>query len=491
MVLLVPDDKTDDDYKQWGAMIGTPSELGVHLKVGISYSDRPGPPHVTVEGIVGVPRPPEDDLERNMLACKLAELVETPDIAIFEFTSQIGWRLIKGGPFGVKLLKSETLRELDENEISNSVSLSCSWPLNEPVFQAKFAQSDDWDREYRANRYLRFESRAGLNRRYQDLLTNITILDDAGHVNLTAEKHWHQLFKHVIVEMFLRGEPPVLHNFDPTVKKAVLFPDKELCEQAANAIGKVQISGPILVKYGKAERIRTLYERGEVYMPPVSVYGDPDHNQAVHDQELAFSHYAVVANGEGYLKSTDFCANWDAQQGTDHRVLPLFHAPDAEGDQVTLIKSGGPDAWVYCISSLLTPRLFSDFDADACIVLSRDKFKDRIFDALRPVAGNKLFAHGYVHYADPFGAYQEPMHPPQVHLCYGARKEDDEQGLSPFGPGGELMRPPTVHFQKMFRFAYQREYRFVSYPPQCTKKLNVPIEFTLGPLSDIGELIIL
>ena len=43
----------------------------------------------------------------------------------------------------------------------------------------------------------------------------------------------------------------------------------------------------------------------------------------------------------------------------------------------------------------------------------------------------------------------------------------------------------------MFRFAYQREYRFVSYPPDYTKKLSAPIEFTLGSLSDIGELIIL
>ena len=491
MVILVPDNKSDDDYKQWGAMIGMPSELGVHLQVGISYSDRPGPPHVLAEGIVGVPRPPEDDFERTMLACKLAELVETPDIAVFEFTGLIWWRFIRGGPFGVKLIKSETLRELDENEISNRISISGPGPLNEPVFQARFAESDDWEREYKANKYMRFESRAGLNQRYQDLVTNITILNDAGQVDLTAEKHWHQLFRHVIVEMFLRGEPPVPHNFDPTVKKAVLFPDKELCEQAADAIEKVQVPGPILVKYGKAKHIRALYERGEVYMPPVSGYGDPEHNQAVHDQELTFSHYTVVANDEGYLKSTDVCANWDAQKGSDHRILPLFRAPDAEGNEVTRFESRGPDAWVYCMSNLLRPRLFTDFDADACIVLSYDKFKDIICNALRPLADTKLFAHGHVHYADPFGAYLEPMQPPQVHLCYGAKKTEGEQHFSPFGPGAELLRPPIVHFQKMFRFAYQREYRFVSYPPDYTKKLSAPIEFTLGSLSDIGELIIL
>ena len=96
-------------------------------------------------------------------------------------------------------------------------------------------------------------------------MTNIVILNDTGQVDLTAEKHWHQLFRHVVVEMFIRGEPPVPHNFDPTIEKAVLFPDKDLCEQAAVAVGKVQISGPILVKYGKVDHMRALYESGEVY----------------------------------------------------------------------------------------------------------------------------------------------------------------------------------------------------------------------------------
>ena len=85
-------------------------------------------------------------------------------------------------------------------------------------------------------------------------------------------------------------------------------------------------------------------------------------------------------------------------------------------------------------------------------------------DALRPVTGTKLFAHGHLHYADPFGAYQETMYSPQVHLCYGAKNNADERPFRPFGPNGELMRSPEVHFQKMFRYAYQREYRFVSYP---------------------------
>ena len=81
-MLLVPDNKNEDHYKRWAEQIGKPSELGVYLQVGISYSDRPGP-HVVAAGLVGVPRPPEDDLERHMLAQKVADLVEAPDAAVF------------------------------------------------------------------------------------------------------------------------------------------------------------------------------------------------------------------------------------------------------------------------------------------------------------------------------------------------------------------------------------------------------------------------
>ena len=111
--------------------------------------------------------------------------------------------------------------------------------------------------------------------------------------------------QHVVQEMFLRGEPPVPQNFHPTVAKAILFPDKNLCEQAADAVGKVRISEPVLVKHGKADRMRALYERGDVYMPPATVYDDPEHNQAIHDQELSFSHCGVVTNQFGPLKAHD------------------------------------------------------------------------------------------------------------------------------------------------------------------------------------------
>ena len=489
-MLLVPDNKTEEDYSHWSRQIGKPSELGVQLQVAISYSDRSGP-HVVATGTVGVPRPPEDDFERQLLATKIADLVEAPDIAIFSFFGLLWWRVVEGGPFEVDLTERRQVRQLDESEVSNRVSISGPGPMNEPVFRAEFPESDDWAREYADNRYLRFETRISLNQRYQELVTNITVLTHTGQVTLTQEKLWHRLFKHVVIEMFRRGEPPVSHNFHPSVAPAILFPDKELCTRAAAAVASVEMQGPILVKYGKVDHMRHLYERGELHVTPASAFADPGHNQAVRDHELSLVRYGVVASDAGFLKARDVNENPDVMREPDHRFVPLFHSRKAQHDEVTCFESYGPDAWMYCMSELLAPRLFSDFGADACVVVHRDAFEARVCDALRPPTGNKVFAHGPVHYIDPIGAYSQPRRPPQVHISFVPQSEDRAQRDQPFGPDGQLMRPPEVHFSKSFRYAYQSEYRFVSFPAQPTGRLTAPLTLSVGPLADIGRLIVL
>ena len=358
MVLLVPDNKTEEDYSHWSRQIGKPSELGVQLQVAISYSDRSGP-HVVATGTVGVPRPPEDDFERQLLATKIADLVEAPDIAIFSFFGLLWWRVVEGGPFEVDLTEKRQVRQLDESEVSNRVSISGPGPMNESVFRAEFPESDDWAREYADNRYLRFETRISLNQRYQELVTNITVLTHTGQVTLTQEKLWHRLFKHVVIEMFRRGEPPVSHNFHPSVAPAILFPDKELCTRAAAAVASVEMQGPILVKYGKVDHMRHLYERDELHVAPASAFADPGHNQAVRDHELSLVRYGVVANDAGFLKARDVNENPDVMREPDHRFVPLFHSPKAQHDKVNCFESYGPDSWMYCMSELLAPPAYS------------------------------------------------------------------------------------------------------------------------------------
>ena len=148
------------------------------------------------------------------------------------------------------MIQSRALRTVTEADVSNTLEVSGPGPLSDPVFRKHFDKTEDWTREYSANRYLRFETRRELNQRYQALMTNITVLTDAGAVDLTNAEHWHSLFRHVVAEMSMLGQPPVHHNFDPSVRKAILFPDEDLCTRAANAVSRYPMRGNLVVKYG-------------------------------------------------------------------------------------------------------------------------------------------------------------------------------------------------------------------------------------------------
>ena len=466
-MLLISDRKGPEEYSDWAEKIGQSSDLGVELNVVISYS-ADLKPDWHIRGIVGVPRSPEDDMERQLLANKLVEEVEAPEFAVFSPTTLIWWAERIGGPFTVDVIESRAIRTVRESDVSTTLVYSGPGPLSEPVFRKSFDDAEEWSREYAENRYLRFENRQELNQRYQDLLTNITILTDSGTVDLTDEERWHRLFRHVVDEMFRRGQPPVPHNRDPAVEEAVLFPDEELCRRAAEAVSEHRIRPGRLVKYGKANDIKELYERGRVYMNPASFYDQPGrHNQAVYDRERVSVYKGAVARDSGgpkYVRQEDFRINPLQIKDPDKTFLPLFKAPDAtEGEVVGFEIGTKSDFWLYCMSGSLIPRLFSDFEADACVVLDRQEFINRVAKAWRESNQESAeLSFGPVDYTDPLGAYSE---------C------DIESRHMNF-------------FCKTFRYAYQAEFRFVGQPRRHRQDLP-HIELDLGPLIDVGELIVL
>lgn len=246
-------------------------------------------------------------------------------------------------------------------------------------------------------------------------------------MDLTDEKRWHRLFRHVVDEMFRRGQPPVPHNRDPTVEEAVLFPDKELCRRAAEAVSEHGIRPGRLVKYGKANDMKELYERGCVYMNSASFYDQPGrHNQAVYDRERVSIYKGAVARQSGrrkYVRQEDFRINPLQTKDPDKTFLPLFRAPDATDGEVVAFEIGTKsDFWLYCLSGSLIPRLFSDFGADACVVLDRQEFINRVAKAWRESAPRSAeLSFGPVEYTDPLGAYSE-SNIDSAHTAIGCRK---------------------------------------------------------------------
>ena len=132
-MLLIPDNKQPEDYSDWNRKMGQRSKLGVELNVLISYS-ADGKPDWQIIGIVGVPRFPEDDFERQLLATKLADKVKVPDFAVFKQMGLATWSERTGGPFTVDVIQSRAIREVSESDVSTTIEYSGPGPLSDPVF---------------------------------------------------------------------------------------------------------------------------------------------------------------------------------------------------------------------------------------------------------------------------------------------------------------------------------------------------------------------
>lgn len=116
--------------------------------------------------------------------------------------------------------------------------------------------------------------------------------------------------------------------------------------------------------------------------------------------------------------------------------------------------------YVYCVSGIYDYRLFPDFGADSCLAIKDvDEFTKRLWDATKGHIQDKVLymTTAPVVYMDPFNI-GEP--------------ETDEE----------------VYFGKNFRYAYQREFRFV-WPPRDAKSIK-PIDLEIGDITDIAELVI-
>jgi hypothetical protein len=119
------------------------------------------------------------------------------------------------------------------------------------------------------------------------------------------------------------------------------------------------------------------------------------------------------------------------------------------------------DFYVYCLAGVADARLFDDFDADTCVVITKpSEFKARIQAAVSKQLPGWKFVTGPVIYFDPFFCHAHQIVP---------------------------------HYWKNFRFSYQNEYRLVWLPPtpgycKCGGAAK-HIQFGVGPLTDCARLI--
>jgi hypothetical protein len=301
-----------------------------------------------------------------------------------------------------------------------------------------------WMPAYRAKRYLANLDDEGLRRRGQDIFLNTMKLDDDRKLRprfyvdekgfYTADRglDWMRLLTDFYTEMReFRVSPP---DLSPRPGER-LAPERMANEEwawrpdlAAKGDNGYKYERPtILFKFGQREWNRKFLADGEVRICPASRYSDPSLNSAIRDEELSLD----ILDGRGNVSAFSV-----------------------------------ENYYVSCFAMAYDYRLYTDFDYDSCLVIHDvPVFKARLNRAMRTAADVKRMGSNPVIYFDPFAQ----------HSFYG---------------GITTEMPPVTEeivFGKHFRYAYQREFRFVW---MVRNPVDIfPLSLRLGNLEDIAELI--
>lgn len=309
-------------------------------------------------------------------------------------------------------------------------------------------QHEIWRAQYRERRYARHLAQPELDRRCRDILVNLLTLRADGKISVQpspdAVGRWTELFTHVLEEFRLRHGPSPA-GFSQNVLHSEPFPDYvgALGGRATAVLAaRTAELGGVVVKYGKRQYMEALYRDGALRVQPASFYAKPGHNGAVRDDELALGLSFALSRED---------------------VVALVRNPqdvpvNAPEQRLNLELRSPGDYWMFCASTAVEPRLFVDFDADACVIV-RDQ---AAFRARLAVA--TLAALGPHTARDAPALYVDPLLPDTVKV--------------------------DVRFAKHFRYAYQREYRFVWWPGEPQTALG-HVDVELGSLADIAELVVL
>jgi L-rhamnose mutarotase len=309
-------------------------------------------------------------------------------------------------------------------------------------------QAVAWLEYYRQHRYGRYLKQDELNWRFRDVLFNLLTLTADGKIGVLAKEasagRWWELMTHVQEEFAIR-HGPFPAGFTKDILQAAPYPDfaGPLAAKAASAFAsRPPYPNPVLVRHGSPQFMSDLYERGQIRVRNASYYKTPDHNGAVRDDELRL-HVSLAPDRESMLKVVK-----------DPQDMPV----DYNGQRLDFRFDHQRDFWLYCLTSSLEPRLFVDFDATACVVI-----KDPGEFGRRLRAGGAKYFPGSDSQDGPVN-YVDPLLPRTA--------------------------KPFVPMCKHFRYEYQREHRFIWSPPPATGAISF-VDVTLGPLTDIADLVIL
>lgn len=287
-----------------------------------------------------------------------------------------------------------------------------------------------WEFEYRVYRYLGRVSDDELRSRYDSIARNMQSIVSADRdvipiISFLSSWYWYRKEHQTRFEFHCRNVP--LHRVPPVVVTRDL--------SMAPARPRSPNAGDVLFRYGERRWLQDLVDYGKLRMKSAREYALMEKDPARQDDELLKHSYA---SGD-YVTIT-------FPDGRQSR--PIGNVK---------YSASGTDYFLYCVSTDWDPDLFQDFNpADCCVVIKNpNEFARRLEQAGR----RSQFSDWYFHYC-PVSYYDPYERRPKERIDNAMWKD--------------------------FRFAYQKEYRFLwaGFGKEATGFKSLE----LGPLHDIAEL---
>ena len=278
--------------------------------------------------------------------------------------------------------------------------------------------------QYRANRYMEHLSAEELEQRARDIMLNQLVLQEDNKIGLHSLKgegvYWITIFTQLAEEFKLRYGPYPAGFTNGFIKEMRFFdPGLDQIRKACELVKKLKIEpDKYLFKFSEFKWLEQMLKKGQMRISPASKYTDPSLNSAIQDDELK----RIINH-------------------TKHNKI---------------IQESTTDYYVYCLSCAFTPRLFSDFETDTCLIIKNPQiFIKKVLDAFREICREWDGIAKVVKYFDPLhGTYEQV----------------------------------DIYSFKHFRYSYQKELRFIWLPEEPVQNLDYKY-IELGSLEDCCELI--
>ncbi len=311
-------------------------------------------------------------------------------------------------------------------------ALPLSLPKSEAIasFNSSLTEYEPemWELRYRVVRYLERMSDAMLQQRYRDIVRNLERL-------VSVESDVIPIDSFLSSWYWFRKEHQTPLEFQLRDAEAPAPPTGQLyrhCEAPRRA--RHPNYGDVLFRYGYMDDLLTTLYGGTFRVAPASTYKDMEGDAARQDEERSKISFRA---GRHITISTE-----------DGGKFPIL------GDLQTT--ASAPNYYVICMSTEWDVKLFTDFRGNGCLVITEpETFATRLAEHGARAWPQWFFRHNPIAYFDPYDVKERERVDPLM--------------------------------SKDFRFAYQREYRFI-WAPQLGQVADYAHFLNLGALHDIAEL---